>query len=510
MLALATKNRLETASDLMTKSVSSHRTFLSHRISILCGLLLFGGFFPRVLVAGDDAKAGPLWASAQLVLEDGRQVEAMGPIWGYEESEDQTKWALRPLVSHRFNEAEDHDQWHILYPLVTYNRFGTEWRTQVLQWLNWGGGEDSLDGAEKKQTLFPIFFRKKSPNPEESYWALIPIYGTLKNRLFKKEIKVVFFPLYARTEKGDATTHNILYPFFHLRQGEGLKGFQLFPLVGVEKKETREVIDHWGEPKVIPGHFKVQGLWPIFYYENLGIGTENPRKERIAFPLFRSLRSPQRDATTVLWPFFNHIVDRKKGYVEWQLPWPFLVFANGEGKTTRRVFPLFSVAESDTHRSRFFLWPLFKSNRVVDPPLDRQRDRFFLSLYSKTRLTDTRTGATQIRRDLWPLFTHTRDTSGRTRTQALSVVEPLFPTDRDLAWNYSALWTLWKDERDPVADRARQSAMWNLYEHERHQDSHRTSFFFGLFQRERNASGQSTRLFYLPKIKNEGFTPSTN
>lgn len=484
--------------------------FIPHLGSVLRGGLwiAFAWFAPNGWTQS-PTKAGPLWASAPLVLEDGQQVQAFGPIWEVESREDQDKWALRPFLSHRFNRAEDHDQWHVLYPLITHNRFGTEWRTQILQWINWGGGEDSQDGAETKQTIFPLYFRKKSPNPEESYWALIPIYGTLKNRLFKKEIHVVFFPLYARTERGDATTHNFLYPFFHLRRGEHLRGFQIFPLLGIERKESQRRIDHWGEPVVDPGHFKAQAAWPLLFYENRGLGTEAPERERIVFPIFRSLRSPDRDATTVLWPFFNHIVDREKGYEEWQLPWPFLVFANGEGKTVRRVFPFFSVARNETHRSSFFLWPLFKRNRVVDPPLDRQRDRIFFSLFSNTRLTNTQTGATQVRRSIWPLFTTVRDDQGRSRTSALSIMEPLFPTDRDLAWNYSALWTLWKSERNPVTDQARQSALWNLYERERQQESRRTSFLFGLFQRERNETGTSTRIFYLPKIENEGFTPST-
>ncbi len=46
------------------------------------------------------------------------------------------------------------------------------------------------------------------------------------------------FPLYVRTRKKDVVTWNMPYPFFHLREGDGLHGWQVWPLMGREHKDV--------------------------------------------------------------------------------------------------------------------------------------------------------------------------------------------------------------------------------------------------------------------------------
>ena len=83
-----------------------------------------------------------------------------------------------------------------------------------------------------------------------------------------------------------------------------------------------------------------------------------------------------------LWPFFNYVDDRGKKYREWDAPWPLIVFARGEGKNTTRVWPFFSHARAPTVESGFYLWPIYKYNRMHSAPLDRQRTRICFFLYS--------------------------------------------------------------------------------------------------------------------------------
>ena len=45
--------------------------------------------------------------------------------------------------------------------------------------------------------------------------------------LFRDEIFFVMFPIYSQTRKKDVVTDNYLYPFFHLRHGDGLHGWQV-------------------------------------------------------------------------------------------------------------------------------------------------------------------------------------------------------------------------------------------------------------------------------------------
>ena len=70
-----------------------------------------------------------------------------------------------------------------------------------------------------------------------------PLYGHIRDRLFRDEIFFVLFPIYGESRKRDVVTDNYLYPFFHLRLGEGLQGWQFWPLIGSEHKDEMCIRD---------------------------------------------------------------------------------------------------------------------------------------------------------------------------------------------------------------------------------------------------------------------------
>jgi hypothetical protein len=110
----------------------------------------------------------------------------------------------------------------LLYPVLNYERYGKEYRWQFCQLLSFAGGQSPKDDSQKRFTLFPFYFQQRSPVPDENYTALLPFYGHLQNRLFRDEIFFVLFPLYGETRRRDVVTDNYLWPFFHLRHGDGL------------------------------------------------------------------------------------------------------------------------------------------------------------------------------------------------------------------------------------------------------------------------------------------------
>src|SRR5208283_6079157 len=116
-------------------------------------------------------------------------------------------------------------------------------------------------------------------------------------------------------------------------------------------------------------------LWPLYFNNRTGIGTTNEGRELTSIPAFSVLRSTNRDSTTVIWPFFNYVDDREKKYHECDAPWPLIVFARGEGKTTTRVWPFYSQAHNATQESAFYLWPIYKYNRLNSAPLDSRHTR---------------------------------------------------------------------------------------------------------------------------------------
>jgi hypothetical protein len=449
---------------------------------------------------GDNFSAGPLFDQFNLTFDLGQRTEVLGPFFYEQNIGAEKTWAFPPLFSHDANPAVEANEFDFLYPLMTYENFGTEYRWQFCQLLSFSGGEDPEAFEKKRFTVFPIYFQQRSPNANENYTAFLPFYGHLKDRLFRDEIFFVMFPIYIETRKKDVVTDNYLYPFFHLRYGDKLHGWQFWPIVGKEYKGVTTLTNGFGEAETIGGHDKFFALWPIYFDQTTGIGTDNPEKTYGVLPFYSQLRSPKRDTTSVLWPFFENIDDRGQKYHEWEGPWPFVVIARGEGKTITRFWPLFSRAHNDTLESDFYLWPFYKYNRLHAGVLDQQRMRILFYLFANVDEKNTETKAERRRVDLWPLFTWHRDLNGNSRLQILAPIEPVLPNNRGIERNWSPLWSIWRAEKNPKTGATSQSFLWNLYRRDTTPASRKCSLLFGLFQYQSNSEVKKLRLLYIPVL----------
>ena len=224
-------------------------------------------------------------------------------------------------------------------------------------------------------------------------------------------------------------------------------------------------------------------------------------KFRADLPFYTYTRSPKFDSTTVLWPFFTWIDQREKKYREWQAPWPFVIFARGEGKTTSRVWPLFSRSHNDTLESDSYVWPLYRHKEAHGDTLDLTRNSVLFFVYSGVTEKNTQTGAEKKRQAAWPFFTWRHDFNGNERLQILAPVEPAVPDNRGIERNWSPLWSLWRWEHNAKSGAASQSLLWNLYRRDTTPDSKKCSLLFGLFQYQSKPEEKSVRLFYVPVSK---------
>jgi hypothetical protein len=322
--------------------------------------------------------------------------------------------------------------------------------------------------------------------------------------LFRDDIFFAMFPFYAETRKKDVVTDNYLFPFVHLRHGLGLEGWQVWPLVGHEHKDVTTKTNGFNDVQTVPGHDHVFVLWPIFFNDHSGLGTDNPDWMQAALPVYSFERSPQRDATTVIWPFFSYIEDRQKGYREWDAPWPLIEFARGEGKTTDRVWPFFSLSHNATLEDNFFLWPIYKYSRAHLDPLDRQRTQILFFLYSDINEKNTETKEVRTVSYLWPLFTHRRDFKGRTRLQVFAPLEPFVQGSHKIERDWSPLWSVWRAEKDPITGASSASLLWNLYRRDVVEEQKNVSLLFGLFQYQSGPENNRLRLFYIPLSSGRG------
>lgn len=464
------------------------------RVGVLSLLLM-----PRPVSAEESVEGpaiGPLFHTFPLTLEPGIGSEAAGPLFFRRQSEEYREWGVPPLITSRVTEDGDQSQVFVLPPVFTWRRYGEDVRWQLGQWLNNSRQERIEDGEIRRFNLFPFVFYQDSPDPARDYWALFPLYGTLQGRMFRDEAEFVAFPLWLKTRKGTMTTRNVAFPFFHLRDGPGLDGWQLWPLAGHERLEPTTRTNVADEVEVVPGHDKTFVLWPLYFRNRLGLGTENPARVDAAIPLYYVERSPLRDHTSVLWPILSWTDDREAKFRQWNLPWPLVGFARGEGKTLDRVLPLFSVGHTKELSATTYLWPVYRRRHLHTDAIDRDRRQFGMFLYADLRERNLETGASARRIDSWPLFSWTRNPDGHERLQALSLIEPL-RRGAALERNWSPLWSIWRQERDPATGKSSQSLLWNLYRRDVSPAATKGSLLFGLVQYQQTSAGRRWRLFYL-------------
>lgn len=443
---------------------------------------------------------GPLFSQYQLTLTDGTKEEWLGPLLSWEENGPQSLFTLSPLFSIYRDPEIPQLEFELGYPILSLDRFGSEYRLHIFQVINWSGGVSQKDDSEKRRfTLFPFYFQQRSSDPTQNYTAVMPFYGHLENRLFRNEIDFVLFPLYLKSRKGEVITSNYLLPFFHWREGPGLTGWQFWPLIGREQKEPTTKTDMWGDTSVVGGHEKTMLLWPLFFNNTLGIGTTNLQQQLVVLPFYTSQVSTTRVSRSYGFPIgFTHTVDHAQRYEEWDAPYPLVVFARGPGKHANRIWPFFSTARNDTLESRFYLWPLYKYNRANVPPLDRERTRLLFFLYSDLKEQDTTNHTALHRIDFWPLFTWRKDHQDNTRFQALALLEPLLPNNKSIERVYSPSYALARRQKNAATGETSFSLLWNLYRSEKRQEVTRHSVFFGAFQREKRADRTRWRFFWIP------------
>lgn len=465
-----------------------------------CFLGLGAVFGQEVETVGGGLNLGPIYDRFPLTLREGERTEVLGPLFSWEKSGTASLFTISPLFSLYRDSSVEQTEAELGYPILSLDKFGKEYRFQILQVIAFAGGEKLQGGDTKRTTIFPIYFRQQGPNPDDNYVAVVPFYGRMKNRIFRDRIFFVMLPAYLQTEKRGMVTDNYLFPFFHRRHGAGVTGWQFWPVVGQEKKEITVSTNNWGDRVVSPGYEKFMALWPIFFKNTLGIGSTNELKQLVVLPFYTSQVSSNRVSKSYGFPLgYTHTIDYEKQYEEHDMPWPLVVFAHGPGKTTKRVWPLFSQAKTPTLQSDFYAWPIYKFDRITSEPLDRRRTRILLFLYSDLVEENTVAKTALRRRDFWPLYTWRRDHRNHERLQVLAILEPILPNNKSIERVYSPFYALYRQEKNGVNGDSSRSLLWNLYRSDKRGETRKTSALFGLFQREKTAEGTNWRIFFIGK-----------
>ncbi len=414
---------------------------------------------------------------------ESQEVDALGPFITSKKSDKTSEFGLRPLFYWTRDKEDDSDEFDFVYPFTTYRRNGSDWRVQsFFHLISYESDKKESGFRERQFTLFPIIFAKSAEDRKDSYFALFPVYGRLKNKFLKDEINFYLFPLFLQTRKGEAVNYSLLWPIFGYYTGGGQKGFRFWPFFGYRKREG-----------MLDERF---ALWPIYTSKEMVFYGEKIETLSV-FPFYFSLNSPNITQRTYIGPLFSHLVDRKRGIERWDTPWPFINFTRGK-REENRVFPFYKNEMNGEDKEGFILWPLYRYYTRTFADYTRKRDTILFFLYSDIRDEPIVEGGRGGRRiDVWPLFTYKRDREGNRSFHFLSVLEPFLPNNEGIEKNYSSFWRLyqWKKYKD---GRIVSSFLWNTFRVETGKGTKKFYFLGGLFGYRSDSHKKKIKLFYFP------------
>jgi hypothetical protein len=144
-------------------------SFTVSELAIFCTFWLLGFCSLYRASAADGLSAGPLYDHFYLTLTPGERTEAASPLFYSEQAETLRTWAVPPLISLATDKAAGMKELDILYPLLTYDRYGDQYRWQLCQLFSFSGGPSPTEDKRDRFTIFPLYFQQRSSDPAENY-----------------------------------------------------------------------------------------------------------------------------------------------------------------------------------------------------------------------------------------------------------------------------------------------------------------------------------------------------
>jgi len=415
----------------------------------------------------------------------------------------------------------------VLYPLFYYRNYSDTYEWSVFKLLNRSGRAPAADAASAGtyQTfdVWPFYFSRDNGNPATSYRALLPIYGTVKERLGYDRLSWVALPFYGQAEQKGWTTTATPWPFIRTTTGSET-GFAFWPLFG------------WRDR---PGEFhREYYLWPLVWNNTTQPDADAPAgtpasREIGVLPFYT--RSSRADAVSenFLWPFFGDS-DRAapNRYHETRWFWPFFVQghgtdANGMTRDTNRWGPFYTHSNIKGVDKTWIAWPLWRQAHWTDGNIAQTKTQFLWLLYwsQEQRSLTNPAAASAVKTHMWPLLSAWDNGAGRRQFQLFSPIDPLFTDNPRMKAAWSPLFAIYRYEQTTPGDQ-RTSVLWNAVTWEKHttdgqsafhlgpllgiesdRGKDRVSLFGGLLGAKRTAADGRWRVFWLDFPQNSA-TPS--
>ncbi len=408
---------------------------------LLCAALLCAA-----TVRGDEENYWPVYVRRTTAESNVTAEQWLGPLI-YRQSGPEESYGLRPFFQETPAGAREHG--NALYPFFTWQREGAYRSFSFFQLVN--SRTDAADTAHPDQhfDVWPFYFSREAKDPAESYRALFPFGGTIKNRFGKDRISFVLFPLYAHTEKSGRQITHAPWPFLRFIGGEGYHGFEFWPLFGHSA--------HAGD------YERQFYLWPLVYQSTTNLSESTPDVKTGILPFYTRDTGPGYISETYAWPFFGYAHRTMPyRYDEQRYFWPFLVQGRGDDRVVNRWAPFYTHSVIKGSDKTWLLWPLYRHQRWSADGVAQQKNQFLFFLYwsLEQKSLANAAAAPAHKTHLWPLFSAWDNGAGSRQVQALSPFEVFFPGNEPVRQLWSPLFALYRYERRPDAS-ARHSLLWN-------------------------------------------------
>lgn len=384
------------------------RTFLLCLFLYLYPLSLFGGGLS-------------LWPLFSYEEEEGmREIEVLGPLFFWSERGEEVQWGIRPLVSRIKGE------WDLLYPLgrlqegsegregyffpiysqkgenflsfLTFykgkdrkgepywglfplvgtirDKFGRD-EVEFFLWPLYSRSEDQgrvttkvlwpllkvYEGERRGFDLFPFYGRRIAEDKKEGFF-LWPLFVWQDQETFEGPYRFrLYFPFYAQIQSPGVRSQFLFPPFFHLRQGEGERMWELWPLLRFQGGE--KMIFPLFREKESASSRSLWFLWPLYSARWDEVGGGQLHRER--FFLLSGKEEVIKGEEVLysrftLWPLFSISKDKEREVFVFPYPIPL----RDEG-LERNLYPLFTILKyEETPQGISFdlLWGLIRERKT--------------------------------------------------------------------------------------------------------------------------------------------------
>ncbi len=366
---------------------------------------------------------------------------------------------FRPFWFQERNADGDLRGGYFLYPIFSYMADEHTCRWSVFELVrHWG----RRDGAPAPQStfelrdefeVFPFWFSRESGDPELSYRALFPIYGTLKNKLWFERLSWTLFPLYVENEKRGAVTTSTPWPIVRITRGAA-HGFGIWPLF--------QRVERPGVSR------SAYYLWPLGFDLTRYPHPDDPagtplRRDVGVLPFYSRSTGPGYINEDYAWPFFGY-TDRTvpARYHETRYFWPFALQGRGEQRYVNRWGPFFTHSIIKGYDKKWYAWPLLRQAKWEEEGLLRTKTQLLYFLYWSQRqqsIARPNVPAAELTH-LWPLWSQWDNGAGREQWQLFSPLDVFFPSNEKVREAWSPLFAIARHHRQPTGE-TRTSLLWN-------------------------------------------------